>query len=143
MTAINIADRLGGSAILSREIRSEMDLADAIKEGLPYPALEHVLGSGDLQLSEAYGLVASRRTLMRRRQERSRLSRGESDRLARVVRVIARAEETLGDREKAHRWLRKPNQVLADRPPLDLLDSDFGARMVERILGRIACGIYS
>ena len=143
MTASNIADRLGGAEALNRQICSEMDLANAIKEGLPYGSFEHVLGSGDLQPSEAYNLVGSRSTLTRRRQERSRLSPGESDRLARVVRVIARAEEALGDRDKANRWLRKANRALEGNRPLDLLDSGAGARAVERVLGRIEHGVYS
>lgn len=73
----------------------------------------------------------------------ARLSPAESERLARVVRIIARAEEALGDREKARRWLRKANRALAGRRPLHLLDSDAGARMVERVPGRIEHGIYS
>ena len=140
---INTAERLGGAEALNREIRSELELAVAIKEGLPYRALEHVLASDDLRPSEAYDLVGSRSTLMRRRQERSRLSPGESDRLARVVRIIARAEEALGDRGKAHRWLRSENRALAGKRPLDLLGSDAGTRMVERVLGRVEHGIYS
>ncbi len=46
--------------------------------------------SDDLEPNEAYELVGSRRTLMRKKKERMRLSPAESDRLARVVRIIAR-----------------------------------------------------
>ena len=55
-------------------------------------------------------------------------------RLARVVRVATRAEEALADEAKAHRWLRTPNRALSGRAPLDLLDTDIGARTVERVL---------
>ena len=143
MTAASIAERLGGYGVLKREIRSDLDLAEAIREGLSYRSLEHVLSSDDLEPTEAYELVGSRRTLMRKKKERAKLSPAESDRLARVVRIIARAEEALGDREKAHRWLRKANRALSGQRPIDLLDSDAGTRMVERILGRIEHGIYS
>lgn len=87
-----------------------MDLAEAVREGLSFQALEHVLGSEDLEPGEAYELVGSRRTLMRKKIERRKLSPAESDRLTRVVRIIARAEEALGDREKAQRWLRRENR---------------------------------
>lgn len=143
MTAEIVAERLGGAGVLKREVRSDLDLADAIHEGLAYQALEHVLESDDLEPAEAYELVGSRRTLMRKKKERKKLSPAESDRLARVVRIIARAEEALGERDKAQRWLRKANRALAGKRPLDLLDSDAGARMVERVLGRIEHGIYS
>jgi putative toxin-antitoxin system antitoxin component (TIGR02293 family) len=143
MTAGSIAERLGGERVLKREVRSDLDLAAAIHEGLAYEALAHVLASEDLGPAEAYALVGSRRTLMRKKTARSNLSPTESDRLARAVRIIARAEEALGERDKAHRWLRKPNRALEGRRPLDLLESDAGARMVERILGRIEHGIHS
>lgn len=143
MTVENIVERLGGEKVLEREVRSELALAEAVREGLPFQSLSHLLSSEDLAPNEAYELIGSRRTLMRKKRERTRLSPAESDRLARVVRIITRAEEALGDREKAHRWLRKTNRALAGKRPLDLLDSDAGTRMVERILGRIEHGIYS
>ena len=69
-------------------------------------------------------------------------SRSEKpDRVARVTRVTTRAEEALGDASKARRWLRKPNRALQGQRPLDLLDSDAGARVVEQALGRIEHGL--
>jgi putative toxin-antitoxin system antitoxin component (TIGR02293 family) len=143
MTTESIARRLGGRRVLKRVVRSDLELAEVVREGLSYEALEHVLGSDDLEPAEAYALVSSRRTLMRKKSEGKNLSPTESDRLTRVVRAIARAEEALGDREKARRWLRKPNRSLAGARPLDLLGSDAGTRMVERVLGRVEHGVYS
>ena len=60
-----------------------------------------------------------------------------------MVRVADCAEEALGNREKAARWLRKPNRSIQGKRPIDLLQSDIGARMVERALGRIQHGVYS
>ena len=71
------------------------------------------------------------------------LSPEESDRFARVLRLVALAEETFGDRDKARLWLRRPNRALEGRVPLDLLDTDGGARAVETILSRITHGVYS
>ena len=65
----------------------------------------------------------------------------QSDRLARVVRVVASAEEAIGDGAKAARWLRKPSRALQERRPLDLLSSDVGAHLVEQELGRIEHGL--
>lgn len=102
-----------------------------------------MLRSGLLEPNEIYELVVPRRTLGHRKEKRQPLSREQSDRLARVVRVAARAEEALGDQDEAARWLRKPNRSLEGRRPIDLLESDIGARMVERALGRIEHGVYS
>jgi len=71
------------------------------------------------------------------------LTSSESDRTVRMARVYANAVEMLGDEGKAIEWLGTPNRALGGESPLDQLDTDTGARMVEDILGRIAYGIYS
>jgi putative toxin-antitoxin system antitoxin component (TIGR02293 family) len=143
MTAHAIAARLGGARVLAAEVRSELDLARMIHEGLPARAVDEVLASGLLTPGELYELVIPRRTLAHRKEKQQVLSPEQSDRLTRVVRVMARAEEALGEREKAGRWMRKANRALEGSRPLDLLGSDVGARMVERVLGRIEHGVYS
>lgn len=143
MTARGVADRLGGKKLLKREVRSDLDLVEAIKGGLPTRALEEVLRSGLFEPGELYDIVVPRRTLAHRKRKRQPLSPEQSDRLARIVHIAGTAEEALGDREKAARWLRKPNRGLHGKRPIDLVESDIGARMVARVLGRIEHGVYS
>jgi len=143
MSALAVAQKLGGKKVLKADLTSDLDLAQAIHDGLPTRAADAVLASGLLEPAELYELVIPRRTLAHRKEKRQRLTPEQSDRLARVVRVIARAEEALGDEDKAARWLRKPNRGLAGRHPIELLDSDVGARMVEQLLTRIEHGVYS
>jgi putative toxin-antitoxin system antitoxin component (TIGR02293 family) len=143
MTALAVAERLGGEKVLRREIRSELDLAEAVGIGFPTRAVEVVLKAGLLAAEEMYALVVPRRTLAHRRGKQKILSPEQSDRLARVVRVLGRAEDALGARDSADRWLRKDNRALGGKRPLDLLGSDAGTRMVERVLGRIEHGGYS
>jgi putative toxin-antitoxin system antitoxin component (TIGR02293 family) len=143
MTSATLIERLGGEKTLSRNIHSDLELADAVRSGISYRAVEYVIETGMLSASEVYDLVGSRRSLTRKKREDRALSAVESDRLTRVARVIGRAEEALGDRDSAYRWLRKPNRALGGRRPLDLLASDVGARAVEQTLGRIEHGVYS
>lgn len=143
MTARGVAERLGGRKLLKREVRSDLDLVEAIQGGLPTRVVEEVLRSGLFEPGELYAIVVPRRTLAHRKRKRQPLSPEQSDRLARIVRVAERAEEALGTRQKAARWLRTSNRALQGRRPIDLLESDVGARMVERALGRIEHGLYS
>ncbi|HEX8693495.1 MAG TPA: antitoxin Xre/MbcA/ParS toxin-binding domain-containing protein [Longimicrobium sp.] len=138
-----IAEKLGGARVLQRDIRSDLELAEVIHAGFPIRVVDFVLKAGLLDASELYGLVIPRRTLAHRKEKQNTLSREQSDRLARVVRVLVRAEEALGTVEKAARWLRKENRALGGKRPIELLESDTGARVVERILGRIEHGVYS
>jgi putative toxin-antitoxin system antitoxin component (TIGR02293 family) len=137
-----VAERLGGRRVLKKTVRTELDMADAIQDGLPIEAVDQILDSGLLEPAELFSLVIPRRTLSHRRRM-GRLTPEQSDRLARAVRILTRAEEAFGDRKKASRWMRKPNRALEGRRPLDLLESDTGSRAVEKILLRIEHGVYS
>jgi putative toxin-antitoxin system antitoxin component (TIGR02293 family) len=136
--AVPLIERLGGERVVGREIRSDLALAEAISDGMPYQVLEHVIKSTSLQRSEVYALVGSRLSLLRRRTNRQNLSTSESDRLIRLVRILALAEGALGGRDKAGHWLRRRSRALAGRRPLDLLASYVGAQMVEDVISRMA-----
>lgn len=49
----------------------------------------------------------------------------------------------LGSLEKARLWLKTPNRALRCERPLDLLDTEIGARQVEDVLLRLNDGIFS
>jgi putative toxin-antitoxin system antitoxin component (TIGR02293 family) len=133
---------LGNYEVFRTPLKSDMQLFDEVQQGLPPAALDQMIKRHLLSLEEMTHLVISQRTLARRRKEKH-LSPEESDRLARLARIMAHAEEVFGDKEKAHTWLRRPNRAMEGRLPLDLLETETGGRIVETILGRIQHGIYS
>ena len=133
-------EELGGKQTLGRTLASEGDLREAIREGFPPAVVEELMRASGLTLKElATALDLSPRSLQRRRRS-GRLARYESDRLYRLARIIALANEFIGDHERAIRWLKRPNRALGGIPPIEALDTELGARQVENILGRIAYG---
>jgi len=112
----------------------------ALRRGFSLDVVDRVLEDGKLSLAELDRLVLPRKTLSHRRILGS-LTPDQSDRLSRVLRIIDDANETFADPAKARAWLRRPNQLLDGEAPLDRLDTDFGTRQVEAILGRIAHGL--
>lgn len=142
-TARQWVRRFGGPYADRLDLQADLALAKAVEEGLPTQAIDAAVQGGILAQQDIHLLVVTKRTLQRRRDERQRLNAEESDRLARLIRVIARAEVALDDSAKAESWIREPNRALQGRRPMDLLGSDVGARAVEKILGRIEHGIYS
>jgi putative toxin-antitoxin system antitoxin component (TIGR02293 family) len=143
MSVEAIAAALGGTKVLRTEVHSEFDLATVAMEGLAAEAASNLLEGGLLTPDELYQLVIPRRTLDRRLESHQRLTVVESDRLLRAARVIVRAIEALGNGDKASTWLRTPNRSLRGEVPISLLETDLGAKMVERVLGRIEHGVYS
>jgi putative toxin-antitoxin system antitoxin component (TIGR02293 family) len=89
------------------------------------------------ELADALDL--SPRSLQRRRRS-GRLARFESDRLYRLARIVALAQQSLGDRQSAARWLKRSNRALGGAAPISAMDTELGARQVENVLGRIAYG---
>lgn len=138
-----IAAALGGIKILRTEVHSEFDLATAAMAGLAPEAASRIVESGLLTPEELYDLVIPRRTFDRRLESHQPLTVIESDRLLRAARVVVRAIDAFGSGEKASKWLRTANRALRGETPMSLLETDLGARMVERILGRIEHGVYS
>lgn len=135
----DIVRALGGPRLVPA--RSPGQLRALVREGLPFAALSAVVAGFGLGAGEAGTILRiPERTLARRRKER-RLSAEESDRLVRLARIAALAEEILGSREKAARWLSSGNRALGNRTPLSELDTDLGAEEVEAVLQRLAHGI--
>ena len=139
-----IAEILGGRKVLGRAITKPDDLAHLVRKGLPagsVTALAEKLHVGSTLLSRKLRIPL--RTLTRRLSQASVLTPAESDRTVRMARIYANAIEMIGDEEKAIEWLSTPNRALGGEKPIDQLDTDTSARMVEDILGRIAYGVYS
>jgi putative toxin-antitoxin system antitoxin component (TIGR02293 family) len=140
---IHLVASLGGRKTLGRDIETERDLRGHVRKGLPYASVLAVMKTYGFDVRRLSRVLAiPERTLARRRHEK-RLRADESDRVVRVARIAALAEETLGDREKAVRWLDRSNRALGGTSPLEHLDTELGAREVEDLLGRIAHGVHS
>ena len=146
MSTVAVAKKLGGRAVLGRRLQSDADLIDAVRHGLPARALDAIfadLALENISQASVYKLIGSGRTLQRKRRDNSVLSSDESDRLARLARLLVRAEEAIGDGSRSRKWLARPNRALGGERPIDLLDSDAGSLAVERALGRIEHGVFS
>lgn len=65
----------------------------------------------------------------------------ETDRGLRLARIATQADRVFGDRDKAARWLRKPNRTAGNQSPITLLETETGAKLVEDLLVRIEYGV--
>jgi len=82
------------------------------------------------------------RTLIRKIQG-GRLTSDQSERMNRVARLLVRAIEVLGNKERALRWLKAPRSYFGGKPPLDFADTELGSQEVFNLLGRIEHGVFS
>jgi putative toxin-antitoxin system antitoxin component (TIGR02293 family) len=127
-------------AILNISATDSREIVAATRRGIAVGAVDEIIRSGRATLAEIDRIVLPRKTLSHRRKI-GVLTPEQSDRLVRLARVVAAAEETFGSQEKAARWLRRPTTALDDEAPLSLLDTSEGSRQVEQLLGMIDHGL--
>jgi putative toxin-antitoxin system antitoxin component (TIGR02293 family) len=132
-----VAEVMGGPGTLRREVRSTADLVELIEQGIPVEALDAVMGRIELNGSLAGDVkhwVVPKSTLTRRHD---RLNLEESERLERLARVTALAEQVWEDRRLAREFLTAPQPQLDDARPIDAIRTELGSRRVEELLLRL------
>ncbi|GHE60914.1 hypothetical protein GCM10019059_20560 [Camelimonas fluminis] len=134
-----VVRKLGGQPVLGRQVRSQADLALAVRGRLPLLALRGLAQAG-ISEQEIERFVIPQRTRRHRADRQQPLTVDESDRAVRLLRIQTLAEDTFGDRDKASRWLRRPLAALDGEAPLDVAQTEAGARVIETVLAKIAWG---
>jgi putative toxin-antitoxin system antitoxin component (TIGR02293 family) len=117
------------------------DAAMKINQGLFTDVLSTIqsrLHISNQELSEL--IMISPRTLDRRKKEKT-LPPDESERCYRVARLTDLAVQVFEDDGKAANWFGQPNYALGNKRPIELIKTEPGARLVERLLGQIEHGI--
>lgn len=136
-------DRAISKLLVGREL-TPIKIRAKIREGLPITSINRVSKAlHDKDTDRVLRLVGMKeRTYQRHKKNNSPLSPVQSDRLYRIAKFEERAVEVFGDRDIANDWLNASNRVIGS-PPLDALDTEAGAEMVEHVLLRIEYGVYS
>jgi putative toxin-antitoxin system antitoxin component (TIGR02293 family) len=119
------------------------DLIAAVKAGLDtrvFVDLARRLGVSEARLAELTGIAP---TTLNRRKRAGTLAPDESEHVLRLAALLERAAQVFEDEADAADWLRTANLALGGATPLALADTEFGAREVDDLLGRIEHGVYS
>jgi putative toxin-antitoxin system antitoxin component (TIGR02293 family) len=137
--AATVYRKLGGRQVLGQEVTSDADLARLVHRRISLRALAYIKRGG-FSDSEIQQFIIPERTQRHRKAQRKPLSIEESDRLVRMTRIQALAEDVFVDPKNANRWLREGLGVLGGKSPLEVARTDAGARVVEQILAKIDWG---
>lgn len=138
-----IINNLGGAKVAGPEIKTELDMVNAVRMGFKVAVIDGIMKRGGLSKREVEVFIIKKSTLAHRKSLNQHLSTTESEHALRLARIIALAEDTFDNSKKAHTWLRRPNRALINKRPLELLDTEEGARIVETMLGEIAYGLFN
>jgi putative toxin-antitoxin system antitoxin component (TIGR02293 family) len=115
--------------------------ADLVRAGLPASAVQALgdrLGLSRTRMLQCLRIPPSN---FLRRERAGTLTPDESDAVARVVFLLGRATEWLGDQEAAAAWLRTPAPAFDAETPLERAGTGAGGQDVDALIGRLEHGI--
>jgi len=139
-SAAQVVALLGGEKVVGKPVTCDVDIDRLIGDGLPVDVIDALIVGKTVTPDEVRRIIMPSKALSERRRKGG-LTPEQSDRVIRVARIFAEALETFGSREKALTWMRRASAALGGEAPIDLLDTEEGARLVESLLGRIAHGL--
>lgn len=115
-----------------------------VKAGFPFAALEKLSRSVELSTATVADAINLPARTFQRRKVKDRLRPDESDRLVRLTRIFGKAIELFdGNVAAAGNWLRTPVAALGGGLPLELVQTEPGAREVEALIGRLEHGVFA
>lgn len=137
----------GGSPAKARQAPrlapGELRWTGLIRAGLPARSTQTLASSLDMSVKDlAVSLRLPVRTVHRRLEKGEPLTPEESERAVRAARVLAKAEDLLGE-EHGRGWVRAPCRALGGEIPITLLDTADGFTAVMDELGRLEHGVLS
>ena len=119
---------------------SDQDIHNLIVVGFSADTIKTLCDIGTLNPTARNEIIALK-TLKTRLARGQQLSLNESDRLFRIVHIIAMSEAIFGDQVKAKRWLLKPKDCFFGKSPIAMLSTTHGARQVEQMLIQLIEGM--
>jgi putative toxin-antitoxin system antitoxin component (TIGR02293 family) len=119
-------------------------LAKVLKRGLSFATLARFHKKSQLPLPDMLRVLHLPPRTLARRKAGGMLRPQESERLARLAHLYDQAVALFeGARPAAARWLQTRNRALGNHTPLELAETEVGARAVEDLIGRLEYGVYA
>ncbi len=134
---------LSGGKKVGTQPDNGVELAFALRAGLQFGMATQLAKHTGIALNRIFEAVNLSPRTMERRRLQKRMTTDESQKITRFARIVALGDEVFADSTVTSQWLQRANRALNGIAPIDLLDTDAGAREVEAVLLRLEHGVYS
>jgi putative toxin-antitoxin system antitoxin component (TIGR02293 family) len=119
-------------------------LTNVLKSGLAFATLTRFQKKSRLPLTAILRVLQIPPRTLARRKVAGTLTSQESECLVRLAGLFDRAVALFeGAEPAAATWLQTPSKALGNCTPLQLAETEVGARAVEDLIGRLEYGVYS
>lgn len=121
-----------------------MPLIELLSMGLPASVLDNIHEWTEMSKTDILRITGiNERNVARRKNAGGTLTPGESERVARFVRVLDTAVDYFGSKQDAYTWLQSPVRGLGNIAPIDLIATESGALEVTDLIGRLEHGVFA
>ncbi len=124
-------------------IAAQTPLVERLRKGFPmqeFRLLQEILKISEEELGRYLGISPA---TLHRRKKSGRLETPESERVVRFARLFGIVMDVFETQEATREWLKTANPGTANESPLSYADTEFGAREVESLIGRIDHGVFN
>ena len=139
----------GGSVIITSchryEWSNSMERVELIRRGLPYESIEVLSSRADLSIKNLLTILSiPQTTYNKKKKDSDKLDGRDSEIILVLTEVLDFGIRVFdNEKEKFHRWLKKPNISLGGVTPESLFDSLTGIQEVKKALNRIEYGNFA
>ena len=134
----------GRGASLGLGASNTAELIEQVERGFSYATLQTLEFNSGLALPLLASIIGIPERTLARRKAAGKLAPDESERLLRISNLFEKCVELFeGDVTAAVNWLTTPKKALNQAPPLMYARTEFGAREVEDLIGRLEHGVFS
>jgi putative toxin-antitoxin system antitoxin component (TIGR02293 family) len=137
---------LGGSRLLKHKPSSQAEVHAAVVGGIPYSVLffltDNIKGFAEEDVANVLGV--STRTLRRQKDAPGKAMPADlGSKTWLFAEILAKAEDVMGSKDDAERWMVEEAMGLDGARPIDLLRTLQGANLVSQFLERLKYGVYN
>ncbi len=128
---------------LAGPVNTEMQYIHASRKGIKKSVLGKLANSMGITQEKMCQLLHISTRTYQRLKEADTLDIFTSEQAIEMAQVLAKAQSVFETDALVKQWLHTPLLALGGTPPLDLLDTGFGAKLILDTLGRLEQGVYS
>jgi putative toxin-antitoxin system antitoxin component (TIGR02293 family) len=134
---------LGGNKNLKTSLTGDFDLINLSRTGIKKSTLKSLSEYLGINMETMSELLHSSYRNIQRKDEDQLLDSLKTEKVLELAALAQRGIEVIGDKKSFAEWLQSPLASLANKTPLNFLDTSFGIQMVTKLLGRLEQGVYS
>lgn len=119
-------------------------LVQMLNDGLPVSVLDNIHKWTEMSRADILRVTGiNERNVARRKSAGQMLTPNESERIARLIRVVDAAVHYFGSKKLAWEWLQNPVRGLGNVAPIALISTESGALEVTDLIGRLEHGVFA